>query len=371
MEKNKKNKNITPTASLKRDTINLSQINGIPAHEENVVNYIKKSFKGTSGLKFERDGLGSLAIIKKGTNPDGPIISFTSHMDEVGFMITKIDKTGFIRFTPIGGWWGHVVLGKLLTITTQSNQEYIGVVGSKAPHVLNEKERISVMNIKDMHLDIGATSDEEVNKMGISVGDMITPTNETAYEVANDRIIAKAHDDRVAVAVGIEVIRKLLKTKHEATIIFVASVQEEVGLRGARTSSYKWTPDIGFAIDVTIANDTPGMEPRDTVLGSGVALSLFDRSVIANKSLVKHMEQLAKKNEIPYTFDSLTGGGTDSGAIHLTKEGVINMTLSIPSRYIHSHNSMIDLKDVQATVNIIFDFIKEFKSSDLENMKFK
>ncbi len=360
-----------PTASLKRDTINLSQINGIPAHEEKVVEYIKKSFKGISGLKFERDGLGSLAIIKKGTKVNASVISFTAHMDEVGFMITKIEKNGFIKFTPIGGWWGHVVLGKLLTITTQTGKEFVGVVGSKAPHLLETKERVTVMDIKNMHLDIGTKSQKEVAKLGIQVGDMLTPTNEHAYEVANDRVIAKAHDDRAAVAVGMEIIRKLTKIKHEATVIFVASTQEEVGLRGARTSAYKWTPDIGFAIDVTIAHDTPGIEPRDTVLGSGVALSLFDRSVIANKALVRKMESVAKEYKIPYTFDSLTAGGTDSGAIHLTKEGVINMTLSIPSRYIHSHNSMIDLKDLQATVDLVINFIKDFKTEDLNKLVFK
>ena len=316
--------------------------------------------------------MGSLAVIKKGIGgKNAPTISFTGHMDEVGFMITKIDKEGFIKFTPIGGWWGHVVLGKLLTITTQKNNEYIGVVGSKPPHLISGAERDKVLGIDSMYLDIGATSDNEVEKLGINVGDMITPTNEKAYEVSNDRIIAKAHDDRISVAVGMEVMRRLLTEKHEANVILVASTQEEVGLRGARTSSYKWTPDIAFALDVTIANDTPGMEKKDTILGSGIALSMFDRSVIANKKLIQYTEEVAKKHKIPYTFDGLSAGGTDSGAIHLTKEGIINMTLSIPSRYIHSHNSMIDLKDAQAAVDLIVNFIKDFTSKDLDKLKFK
>lgn len=363
---------LKPTASLKRDAINLSQLNGIPAHEEKIVEYIKDSFKKSSDLRSERDGLGSLAIIKKGTNETNNfIISFSAHMDEVGFMITKIDSKGFIKFTPIGGWWAHVVLGKLLTITTQDNREIVGVVGAQAPHLLKPAEAKQVVELDKMFIDVGANSDKEVERMGIKVGDMITPTNSQAYEVGNDRIIAKAHDDRCSIAVGMEVMRRLLKVKHEANVIFIATTQEEVGLRGARTSSYKWTSNIGFAIDVTIANDTPGIEEKDTVLGSGVALSLFDRSVIGNKKLIQHVQKIAENYEIPYTFDGLSAGGTDSGAIHLTKEGIINMTLSIPSRYMHSHNSMVDLKDMQATVELIVNFIKDFTFEDLESMEYK
>ncbi len=356
---------------LKKSVIELSNLDGISGHEEKVVNYIKENLSSLKDVTFERDGLGSLAVIKKSTNSNAKKISFFTHIDEVGFIVTKIEDNGFLRFSPIGGWWGHVVLGKLLKIVTYDGKEIVGVVGSKPPHLLESSERNNVMKINQMFIDIGTSSKQEVEKLGISIGDQITPYQNTAFEVQNDRIIGKAHDNRASVAVGMEIMRRLNSTKLQNDVIFVASTQEEVGLRGARTSAYKWTPDIAFAIDVTIANDAPGMEPRDTKLGTGVALSIFDASVIANPSLVKVVEKVAKKHNIKYTFDSLTGGGTDAGTVHLTKDGVITMTLSIPSRYIHSHNSMIDLKDLNEVVKLVENFIIDFNDDVFEEVKFK
>ena len=344
---------------------------GISGHEEKIVQYIKENLKNESKLTFERDGLGSLAVIKKSDNPNARTISFVTHIDEVGFIVTGISEKGFISFSPIGGWWGHVVLGKLLTITTYDNKEIVGVVGSKPPHLLSHEETKKVLSIKTMFLDIGATSKKEVEKLGITIGDQVTPHQTTAFEILNDRIMGKAHDNRISVAVGMEIIKQISNLKLDHNVIFVASTQEEVGLRGARTSTYKWTPDIAFAIDVTIANDTPGMSERDTKLGTGPALSVFDSSVIANPRLIKHVEKIAKEHKIKYTFDSLTGGGTDAGIIHLTKDGVITMTISIPSRYMHSHNSIIDLKDAKHTVDLLVNFIKDFKEEDFEKIKYK
>ncbi len=354
---------------LKQKVIDLSNLDGISSNEEKVAEYIKNETKTLKNIKYERDNLGSLALINE-VSKDYPTVSFTAHMDEVGFMVTNIKSDGFIEFSSIGGWWGHVVLGKLLKIITDDEKEIIGVVGSKPPHMLEPSEAKNVMKIKSMFLDIGAKTKDEVLKLGIKIGDQITPYQEKTIEVLNDRIIGKAHDDRVGVAVGMEVMQRLNSEKLSTNVIFVASTQEEVGLRGARTSAYKWTPDIAFAIDVTIASDVPGMESKDTKLGSGVALSIFDSSVIGNKKLIKYVEEVAKKHKINYTFDSLTGGGTDAGTIHLAKDGVITMTISIPSRYIHSHNSMIDLKDLESTVDLITNFVKGFNSKELEKIKF-
>lgn len=357
------------SVDLKRYAMDLANLDGVAAHETKIAEYVKKELTGVPNVVIERDGLGSVAAIMKKSDTL-PTISFTAHMDEVGFMVTKIDDNGFIKFAPIGGWWGHVVLAKLLKITTRDNKEIVGVVGSPPPHLLRPEEAKLTIPLKNMFIDIGANSKKEVESLGIKIGDMITPKTLAPFEVLNDRIIAKAHDDRISVAAGIEIMKRLSHQDLNANVIFVASVQEEVGLRGARTSSYKWKPDVGFAIDVTIANDTPGMEQRDTKLGSGVALSNFDSSIIANPKLVQKMESIAKENGIKYTFDSLTGGGTDAGVIHLSKDGVIAMTLSIPSRYMHSHHSIIDLKDVEATIDLVVNFIKKFDQNTLEALKF-
>ncbi len=361
---------MTINKKLLSDAIALTNAPGISGREAQIAALVKTLTKSIKGLKYEFDGLGSLALIKEGTNKKGPVISISAHMDEVGFMVTKIEKNGFLRITPIGGWWGHVLLGQLLTIFTKDGNTITGVVGSTPPHILSPQARTKVMEVKDMFVDIGVKSDKEIEKLGIRVGAQVVPKSETTQMANPDFIVGKAMDDRVSIASGIEVLRKLSKVNHEATVILICTTQEEVGLRGARTSSFKWTADVAFALDVTIANDAPGMEDRSTKLGTGVALSLFDRSVIANPKLFDLVEQTAIKNKVKYTFDSLTGGGTDAGAIHLTKDGVITMTVSIPTRYMHSHNTIASLSDMQAAADLLFHFCKDFNSKKLTTLKF-
>ncbi|BDV03514.1 MAG: M42 family metallopeptidase [Candidatus Hepatoplasma scabrum] len=356
--------------NLIKNAIKLSNLNGISSREEDIATYLKSELKSISNLKIERDGLGSIAFIKKGKK-DGPIISFTTHMDEVGFMITNISKDGFISFSPIGGWWSHVILAQLLRIITEENKSVIGVVGSKPPHLLTREEAQKVLSIKSLFIDVGAKSKEEVLKLGINIGDQVVPYQNDVHKILNNRLIGKAFDNRISVATGIEIMQQIATKELDATVIFVCSSQEEVGLRGAKTSSYKWTPDIAFAIDVTIANDTPGLIANDTKLGSGPALSLFDSSILANPNLFKKIKQIAEKNKINYTIDSLTGGGTDAGTIHLTKNGVVTMTISIPSRYMHSHNSIIDLKDAQLTANLVVKILDELNTDSINEIKYK
>lgn len=356
---------------LQADAIKYSNLNGIAGHEENVAKAIKEDLKEIKGLKFERDGLGSLAVIKKSKAKDAPTISFTCHMDEVGFLVTNIDKKGFIKFQSIGGWWGHVVLAQKLTITTRTGKEYVGVVGSTPPHLLKAPQRSKVLGVKDMFLDLGVNSKEEVEKLGIQVGDMITPYQDTAFvAIDKNKVIGKAHDNRISVVAGIEIMRQLADLELDTNVIFVGSTQEEVGLRGARTAAYKWTPDIAFAIDVTFCWNTPGMEDKPTKLGTGVALSMFDATIIGNPVLMESVKEIAKKAKVPHTFDGISGGGTDAGVIHLTKDGVPTMTLSIPSRYMHSHNSIVDLTDVEATVKLVTEYIKDFSNKKLEGIRY-
>ncbi|BDV02963.1 M42 family metallopeptidase [Candidatus Hepatoplasma crinochetorum] len=366
----KQTEKIKVSSNLLRNAIDLSNLNGISSREEGIVDYLKKEFKSMKNIIIERDGLGSVAFIKKGKK-DHPIISFTTHMDEVGFMITNITKDGFLNFSPIGGWWSHVLLGQLLRIITEKNKSIIGVVGSKPPHLLTREEAQKVLPIKSLFIDIGAKSKEDVLSLGINIGDQVVPYQTNVHKILNDRLIGKAFDNRISIATGIEIMHQIANKELEATVIFICSTQEEVGLRGAKTSSYKWTPDIAFAVDVTIANDTPGLILNDTKLGSGPALSLFDSSILANPNLFQKIKEIAEKNNINYTIDSLTGGGTDAGTIHLTKNGVITMTISIPSRYMHSHNSIIDLKDAQKTADLIVKILNELTLNTINNIKYK
>ncbi len=358
---------------LIKDAIKYSNINGISAFEEPVAEAIKTDLKDIDGLKFERDNLGSIAVIKKSKEKDAPTIAIYTHMDEVGFMVTNITENGFIYFTPIGGWWGHVVLAQKLTITNSKGEEYVGVVGSTPPHLMKGPEAKQVITVDKMFLDLGVDSKKEVEKLGIQVGDMITPTQETAFvsQANESRVIGKAHDNRISVVAGINIMRKLAKEELPVNFILVGTTQEEVGLRGARTSAFKWTPDVAFAVDVTFCYHTPGMKQSETKLGTGPALSLFDSYTIANKKLITLVKEVADKNKIPYTYDSMTGGGTDAGAVQLAKDGVKAMTLSIPSRYMHSHNSIIDVNDVEAVSNLVVEFAKSFDKKAKEGISFK
>ncbi len=357
---------------LVSDAIKYSNLNGISAFEEPIAKAIKEDLSSIKGLKFERDNLGSIAVIKKSKVKDAPTLAIYTHMDEVGFMVTNITSNGFIYFTPIGGWWGHVVLAQKLTITNSKGKEYVGVVGSMPPHLLDAAASKNVLKIEQMFIDLGLDSKEEVDKLGIQVGDMITPTQETAFTSTNeDRVIGKAHDNRISVVAGLEIMRRLADEELETNFILVGTTQEEVGLRGARTSAYKWTPDVAFAVDVTFCYHTPGMKQSNTKLGSGPALSLFDSYTISNKNLIKQVKQVAEDNKIKYTVDSMTGGGTDAGAVQLAKDGVKAMTISIPSRYMHSHNSIIDVNDVSSVADLVVEFAKTFNKKTLEGMTFK
>ena len=358
--------------NLLKNSIKYSNLNGIAAHEEKISDEIKKDLKNVKGIHFERDNMGSIAVIKKSSKENAPTISISTHMDEVGFMITHITDKGFLKFSPIGGWWGHVVLAQKLTITNSKGEEFIGIVGSTPPHLMNRASMQKVLSIDSMFIDLGVSSKKEVENLGIQVGDMVTPYQETAFQTPNEnRVIGKAHDNRISVVAGIEIMKALENENLDVNVVFIGTTQEEVGLRGARTSAYKWTPNVAFAIDVTFCYETPGMKDQETKLGSGAALSMFDSYTISNKQLIRSVEETAKNNNISYTFDSLTGGGTDAGAIQLAKDGVKAMTVSIPSRYMHSHNSMIDLRDVQSVVDLMVAYLKNFNSETLEGMNYK
>lgn len=351
--------------------IKYSNLNGIPGHENPIAEAIKEDLKHIDGLEFERDGLGSLGVIKRSKKEDAPIVSISVHMDEVGFMVTDIEETGFLRFTPVGGWWGHVLLGQRLTITTRDGKEITATVGCKPPHIIGPELRNKVVEIKDMYLDVGAESNKDISDWGIQLGDMITPYQDSSFVTNNEnRVVGKAFDDRISVVSGIEIMKSIADKELDVTVILVATVQEEVGLRGAKTSSYKWTPDLAFTIDVTLDYTAPEMPKRETGLGRGAAISLFDRSVIANVKLFDALRTFGKENNIDFTIDSMPNGGTDSGSIHLTKEGVSTITLSIPCRYFHTHNSVIDIRDVESSTNLLSKFIQTLNADKVKELKF-
>lgn len=345
----------------------LSEVTGVSGDEHRVAKLVKGELDPVAD-RIEFDNLGSLIAFLDGEKGQ-PTVSFSAHMDEVGFLVGRIEKNGYIRLHPVGGWWGHVVLAHEWTVITRDGREYIGVTGAQPPHGMLAEARNKVMEIKDMYLDLGVKDKEAVEALGIRVGDPIVPLQ--TFRVLNDgeSLLGKAWDDRVSVAVGIEVMKRLKKEGHKANVAFVASVQEEVGLRGAKTSTNLVKPDIAFAIDVTMSYDLPGSPDSPTKLGAGVALSVMDGSVIAHRGFFDFVEKVAKEKGIRYTYDLLTAGGTDSGEIHKSGNGVINMTVSLPCRYFHSHVSIVNRKDVDETINLLVEVVKALDKETLAQLK--
>lgn len=343
-----------------------TEVKGISGNEKEVSRLMKKRLEGYAD-SFDYDNLGSLIAVQKGT---GDVkVMLAGHLDEVGFIVSKIEEEGFLRISPIGGWWAHVLPSQKVSVVTYDGKTYMGVVGSIPPHGMSAEVRNKVMDLKDLYIDLGVASKKEVENLGICVGDSVVPYTEFMVMNNPDYVCSKAFDDRIGAAVCIEVMRRLKKEDHPNTLYSVGSVQEEVGLRGARTATYRVKPDVAIAIDVSMSYDVPGGGKGDSKLGKGVALSVMDASVIGHKGLVKMMGNICKEKNIAYTFDSLVAGGTDSGEISKSMDGVINMTLSLPCRYFHSHTSIVNLKDYEACVELLVEFVKRLDENTLNELK--
>ena len=362
MSKEKAKKDATykapnPSKDVKKLLIDLCKLDGPSGFETEVGSYVKNYINDLK-LDVVTDNLGSVVGHKKGKGK-GPKILIAGHLDEIGFVVTKIEDSGYIRMTAVGGWWSHTLLSQKMCITTRKGKKIYGIVGSTPPHILPREKVMRVRPLKDIYLDLGCKSKADVEKAGIRIGDPITPYTEPFLGLDENTLFAKAIDNRVGTAIALLLLKRLIQNKrgHWADVYAGATVQEEVGLRGAKTLAYEINPDIAIALDVTISSDHIGMEKGDTIMGDGVAISILDRSTIGNPQLIRYLEDLAIKNKIPYMFDALTGGGTDAGAFHLSRSGVITVTLSTPTRYIHSHYAVCHLGDIEATVQLLEQFI--------------
>ncbi|MGD9909642.1 MAG: M42 family metallopeptidase [Candidatus Izemoplasmatales bacterium] len=344
----------------------LTMLNGIPANEKQVRKYMEEKVSKLGEVSF--DNLGSIIVKKEGL-ANGPRIMVAGHMDEIGFILTEVTKEGYVKFIPAGGWWGHVVLSQQFVITTDSGKEIRCVAGSKPPHILEAEERKKVVDLKDMYLDLGVSSKEEALALGIKVGDMITPYIE--YTPLNNPkfLLSKAFDNRIGIALAIEVLENLQKESHPNVYYGVGTVQEEVGLRGAGTSAYKVTPDIGIALDVTIAHDYPG-GTFETKLGEGPCLMIYDSSMVGHVPLRKYTEKLAEELGIPYQLSYLKAGGTDAGKIHMNNAGCPSIAVCLPCRYLHSHTSIIHEDDYQNAVKLVTALVKRLDQKTIEEITY-
>ncbi len=314
----------------------LVEIPGPSGFEYEIRDVIREEITGVAD-EIRVDALGSL-IARKGTKADdGLRVMISAHIDEIGLMVTHIDKNGFMRFTNVGGVNPLTCYGGRV-LFMNGTQGVIGVDGLEQ----GKKPKLS-----DLFIDIGATSKESCP---VKVGDVCG--FERPFIDLGKRMVAKSMDDRIAVAIAIEVLKQLESSPHE--VHFVFSTQEEVGLRGATTAAYGVEPDVGFAVDVTRSGDTPRPNTKmATALGDGPAIKVRDASFIADPRLVKWMVKTAEDTGIPYQLEVLEAGGTDGRAIQLSRAGASAGCVSIPCRYIHSPSEMVDTDDVVNAVKLL------------------
>ena len=289
------------------------------------------------------DRLGNLIAHIKGK---GPRVMFAAHMDEIGIVTSYIDKNGFIRFSNVGGFFPI----HSLTARIRFENGKVGVIGEECRKSMNDP-----IEMKKLYIDIGARNRKEA-EMLVPVGTF--GSYERCFEDLGKRIVAKAFDDRIGCAVLIEATKRM-KKKVSNDVYMVFTVQEEVGLKGARTSAFGIEPDMAIAIDVTETGDTPEGMKMAVELGGGAAIKVKDRGIVCDPRIVRQLTKLAQQKKILYQKEVLELGTTDATAIQLTKGGVPAGAISIPSRYVHSASEMVDIDDVEAAVKLVIAFCKQ------------
>ena len=316
-----------------------------------------------------RDNLGSLVFVKKGGG-ERPRVLVAGHVDEVGFIVTGVTKEGYVTFAPLGGWFEQVLLAQRVVIRTRKG-EVIGVITSKPPHLLTPEERQKVVKIDQMYIDVGATSKEEVDKLGVRIGDPISPWSPFTRSATGRTVMGKAFDDRVGAFVAVEVLRLLRESgaEHPNTLYAAATVQEEVGLRGAQTAGWLVDHDVAIVAEVDIAGDVPGIKPHEapSKLGKGPTIVTYDASMIPNQKLKEFVIQVAEEEKIPYQLSIVARGGTDAGRLHLYKTGRPSIVIGVPTRHIHSHVSVIHLDDLENAVRLIAEVVKRLDAETVRS----
>ncbi|CDO01579.1 aminopeptidase YsdC [Oceanobacillus picturae] len=354
---------------MKQDTLelfrNLTELQGAPGNEHAVRSFMKQELTKYAD-EIIQDNLGGVFGVKKG-DENGPKVMVAGHMDEVGFMVTQITKNGMIRFQTLGGWWSQVLLAQRVQVMTE-NGPVVGVIGSIPPHNLTDAQRQKPMEIKNMLIDIGADDREDAEKIGIKPGQQIVPLTPFTPMANEKKILAKAWDNRYGCGLSIELLKELQGEKLPNQLFSGATVQEEVGLRGAQVAANMIKPDIFYALDASPANDASGDKEEFGQLGQGALLRIFDRSMITHQGMKDFVLDTAESNNIPYQY-FISQGGTDAGRVHLSNNGVPSAVVGICSRYIHTSASIIHVDDYAAAKELIVKLVKQTDANMVEQIK--
>lgn len=341
----------------------LTELRGPSGFEHAVRKYMRAELQKYAD-ELIQDRLGSLFGVKKG---DGPRVMVAGHMDEVGFMVTSITKEGLIRFQPLGGWWSQVLLAQRVEIETEQGI-VPGVISSIPPHLLEEKQRKKPMEMKNMLIDIGADNQADAIKIGIRPGQPITPVCPFTPMANKKKILAKAWDNRYGCGLAIELLKELKDEKLPNELYSGATVQEEVGLRGAATAAQMIKPDIFYALDASPANDMSGNKQAFGKLGKGALLRIYDGSMVTHRGMREFVLDTAESNRIPYQY-FVSPGGTDAGRVHTSLEGVPSAVIGICARYIHTSSSIIHVDDYAAAKELLIKLVQKTDQATVDAIR--
>ncbi|WP_161881061.1 M42 family metallopeptidase [Deinococcus alpinitundrae] len=339
--------------------LELSNLNGVPGREDAVREYVKRELSGLAD-EVRTDAMGNLIAFRAGREPqEGEVrerVMLSAHMDEIGFLVRHIDERGFLRVQALGGFDPRNLFARNVTVQTRE-AALPGVLtpGGRPIHISSPEDRAKVPELKSFFVDLGLSGPEV--RQQVRVGDMVT-LDQRARRMGQ-LIVGKAMDDRASVFMQLEVLRQLQQApRHDVYAVF--STQEEVGLRGASTAAYAVQPTIGIGLDVTLAVDTPGVEADEAVtrMGDGIGIKVYDSSMISTRWLVDEFVDLAEREGVAYQLEVLSLGGTDGGAIQLSREGVPTLTLSLPTRYIHSVTEAVHISDLEAGVALLLAYLR-------------
>ena len=348
----------------------LTEAPGVPGQEWQVREVMER-YLAPHG-EVITDNLGSVVASKSGSgvSPDSaPRVLIAGHLDEVGFLVTLITDEGFLKFQTLGGWWEQVMLAQRVTVLTRKGP-LTGVFGSKPPHILPAEERKKMVEKNDMFIDIGVGSKEEAVAAGVRPGDPVVPVCPFTVLANEKMLLAKAWDNRFGCALAVQTLKEL-GPDHPNTVYAGATAQEEVGLRGAQTLAHLVNPDVAISLDVGIAGDTPGVKSHEAQgkLGKGPVVLIYDGSLIPNLRLRDLFIDVAEEEGIPYQFDSVSAGGTDGGRFQLAGNGVPTINIGIPSRYIHSAASMVNLDDFDNATRWLVAVLKRLDADTVASLR--
>jgi len=332
----------------------LSDAFGVAGHEDEVRELIREMAQPYVD-SCEVDPLGNL-ICSRG---EGPVVMLDAHMDEVGFLVRWIEKEGFLRISPLGGWDERLLLGHRVVIRARDGGKIKGIIGTTPPHILTQEERKKSVPLEDLFVDVGARSREEVEDMGIRIGSPLT-IHYPCELLREGYATGKAFDDRAGCLVALEALRLTAEEKLPYKLVVNFAVGEELGLRGAKAAAYRIAPQVALALEGTVGADVPGIPEakQPTRLGKGPAITVADRSIVVRPRMVKFLEEVARAEGIPFQYKLPAYGGTDAGAIHLERGGILAGVVSVPCRYIHSPVSLLSLSDLEATVKLVVGFLR-------------